>query len=241
MRGWLLVSWLCVSLCARAAEPAAARPRPRVWEVPRALEVIDVPGRTEALGMPVSIHAVRSAESVQVLEAHLRRQFQEAGLFLPPRQHVEPISSEVQLTGLDPDSFIAYTVFLQPNPDGTTTVLLTEAFLEERRRQAPEDSFVPLMPGARGVLHSRTESTAVVQYSVKARQEEARSFHVRTLTDAGYREVEPGVFQRGAEVLRVSVRPLDGDEVVVVVVKLQDVTSVPGVGRSPGAPGARSP
>ena len=241
MRAWMWVAWLCVGLCARAAEPPAARPKPRVWDVPRVLEVVDVPGRTEALGMPVSIHAVRSAESVEVIEAHLRRQFQEAGLFLPPRQHVEPISSEVQVTGLDPDTYIAYTVFLQPNPDGTTTVLLTEAFLEERRREAPGDSFVPLMPGARGVLHSSTESTSVVQYSVKARREDARSFHSRTLTGTGYREVEPGVFQRGAEVLRVSVRPLNEDEVVVVVVKMPDVTSVPGASKSPGVPGARTP
>ena len=219
---------LCVSPGAWADTPTPERPKPRVWDVPRPLEAIDVPGRTEAMGMPVSIHAVRSAESVEALEAHFRRRFQEAGLFLPPRQHVEPISREVQVTGLDPDTFIAYTVFLQKNPDATTTVVLTEAFLGEQRRQAPEDAFVPLMPGARGVFQSRTESTATVQYSVKASREDARSFHSRSLGGAGYRELEPGVFQRGADVLRVSVRPLSEDEVVVVVVKVPDVKGMPG-------------
>lgn len=221
----LLCLCLLVGLRAVAAEPPA-RVVPRVWEVPRSLEVIDVPGRTEALGMPVGIHAVRSAEKVDALERHFRRQFQEAGLFLPPPQHVVPLTREVQVTGLDPDTYIAYTVFLQPNPDGTTTVILTEAFLAERRRMNKEDAFAPVMPGASGVLVSRTESTAVLQYSVKAGPDEARKFHVQTLGKEGYREVEPGVFQRGADVLRVTARPLGDGELAVVVVKMKDVTGL---------------
>jgi hypothetical protein len=241
MRALLLAAGLCLGWTARAADPVPERPRPHVWVVPRPLQALDVPGRTQALGMPVSIHAVRSAESVPVLEAHFRRQFQEAGLFLPPRAHVAPVSSEVQVTGLDPDTFIAYTVFLQPNPDGSTTVLLTEAFLGERRREAPQDAFVPLMPGARDVMQSRTENTSLVQYSVKASREEARGFHTRTLTGAGYREVEPGVFVRGAERLRVSVQTLREGEVGVVVLRMPDVTGAGGLGGGAGAPGPRSP
>jgi hypothetical protein len=238
----LLCLCLLVGLGARAAEPAApptastpaARPVPKVWEVPRALEVIDVPGRTEALGMPVSIHAVRSKEKVDALERHFRRQFQQAGLFLPPPQHLAPISNEVQVTGLDPDTYIAYTVILQPNPDGTTTVLLTEAFLSERRR-TEEPAFAPVMPGARAVLRTNTEGTSILQYSVKASPEEARRFHAQELTKAGYQQVEPGVYQRGDEVLRVGARPLGDGEVAVSVTRMRDVgglSSAPSAGRT---------
>ncbi|HEX8437433.1 MAG TPA: hypothetical protein VF697_20155 [Archangium sp.] len=217
----LLCLCLLVGLGASAAEPSA-RPVPKRWDVPRALEVIEVPGRTEALGMPVSIHAVRSGEKVGTLERHFRRQFQEAGLFLPPPQHVVPVTREVQVTGLDPDTYIAYTVILQPNPDGSTTVLLTEAFLAERRKTA-EAAFAPVMPGARAVLRTNTEGTSIMQYSVKASPEEARRFHVQELTRGGYREVEPGVFQSGVDVLRVTARPLGDGEVAVSVMKLREV------------------
>jgi hypothetical protein len=222
MRALLVSLGLLTALSAAAEEPAG-RVRPRLWEVPRAIQAIDVPGRTEALGMPVSIHAVRSQEKVEALEQHFRRQFQEAGLYLPPPQHLVPITRDVQVTGLDPDTYIAYTVFLQPNPDGTTTVILTEAFLAERRREQGS-GFAPMMPGARSPLRSRTEGTEVLQYAVKASLEEVHQFHARALvTQGGYREVEPGVFQRGADVLRVSTQPLDNGEVSVVLLKRQDV------------------
>ncbi|MFL5352208.1 hypothetical protein [Archangium sp.] len=239
----LLCLCLLVGLRAAAAEPPA-RVVPRVWAVPRVLEAIDVPGRTEALGMPVSMHAVRSGEKVEALELHFRRQFQEAGLFLPPPQDVVPLTREVQVTGLDPDTYIAYTVFLQPNPDGTTTVILTEAFLAERRRMEKEDAFAPVMPGAHGVLQTRTESTAVLQYSVKAGPEEAHRFHVQALAREGYREVEPGVFQHGADVLRVRARPLGDGELALVVVKLRDVTalsSTPPPGNAGASAGRAAP
>ena len=224
MRG-LLALCLLAGVCTAAAEPPA-KPVPHVWDVPKPLQAVDVPGRTEALGIPVSIHAVRSGEKVDALERHFRRQFQEAGLFLPPRHRVVPLSSEVQVTGLDPDTFIAYTVFFQPNPDGTTTVILTEAFLAERSRVQKGDTFTPVMPGAKAVLQTRTEGTAVLQYSVKAGLEEVRQFHAQALAREGYRVVEPGVFQRGEDVLRVTARPFESGEVAVVVVKLPDVNAV---------------
>ncbi|MFL5344457.1 MAG: hypothetical protein ACJ8AT_06675 [Hyalangium sp.] len=217
----LLVLGLFTAIGVAAAEPPA-RPTSRVWAVPKPLEVVDVPGRTEALGLPVSIHAVRSAEKVEALESHFRRQFQEAGLYLPPPGHVVPLTSEAQVTGLDPDTYIAYTVFFQPNPDGTTTVILTEAFLAERNR-GQKDAFAPVMPGARAVLQTHTEGSSVLQYSVKASREAVLKFHAQTLGSAGYREVDPGVFKRGVDVLRVTTQPSEDGEVVVVVVKLQDV------------------
>jgi hypothetical protein len=232
----VLVLCLFAGLGVARADPPA-RPVPRVWAVPKPLEVVEVPGRTEALGLPVSIHAVRSAEKVEALESHFRRQFQEAGLFLPPPGQVVPMSNEAQVTGLDPDTYIAYTVFFQPNPDGTTTVILTEAFLAERNRQ-PKDAFAPVMPGARAVLQTHTEGSSVLQYSVKASREAVLKFHTQALTSAGYREVSPGVFKRGAEVLRVTPQPSEDGEVVVVVVKLQE--TVGPLSSTPPAGGAEA-
>lgn len=205
-----LASPLLFALLAQAPiqPPAGAAPtRVYVWEVPQAIDAVDVPERIEAGGVPVAIHAVRSKERPEALFASLRAQFERKGLFIPPPSHLPLRGSDPQLTGLDPDTLIAYTVFLQVNGDGTTTAVFTETFLTERRTAAMEVDFAPVMPGARGVLQTRTEGFRVLSYRAPATEEEAWDFHRQVLAGASFQETARGLFWRDGEELRISVRP----------------------------------
>lgn len=209
-----------VALCLMVATSALAQqpPKVHVWDVPQALDAVDVPGRVEAGGLPVAIHAVRSKQTVDQLLQHFRTEFTKKGLFLPPPEHLTLRTTLSQVTGLDPDTFIAYTVFLQPNADGTTTALITETFLAERRAPGEVD-FAPVMPGARGVIQSRTEGLRMVSYRAPATVEEAWAFHRAVFAEAAYKETAPGVFEHDGTALRVVIQPLSKQEVAVSVME----------------------
>jgi hypothetical protein len=195
-----------------AGAPAA----PRIWQVPKSLDVVDVPGHVTALGVPIGMHAVRSGESAEYLERWFRAEFIKADLYVPPPWHLEQATAAAQVTGLDPDALIAYTIFLVPNPDRTTTVVVTEAFLSQRR-EAKAVGFAPLMPGAKRQLQTQTEGVDVLYYVATGTAADVQRFHADVLGKAGYKETSPGVFQRRDDVLKVSATPRTGGEVAVQV------------------------
>jgi len=185
--------------------PALAA-EPRVWEVPGALEAIDVPGRTVAGELPVSMHAVRSKHDAAFLQAHFLREFKEAGLWLGPQTQ---LTVHRQVTGLDVDTRIVYSVFLQTNRDKSTTAILTETFAGERAPQA-ELGFAPLMPGAKNVLLSTTEGAELVTFRVRASVKEVRAFYGETLGEACAAALELRARQAG-EWAAVSLKKRGGD------------------------------
>ena len=206
-----------------AAEPDAGHPRVHLWDVPKAVGAMDVPSPVVAHGIPVSIHAVLSRERADVLELHFRREFEKAGLFVPPAHHLTPVTPALQLTGLDPDTFVAYTVYLEPAADGTTTVILTESRLAEARTPAENPSFAPRMPGAHRVLYSQTEGVELMSYAVDATSAQAELFHREALGKAGYQELSPGTFQRGVDLLKVSTRNTEEDGLSIIVLHRRQV------------------
>jgi hypothetical protein len=197
---------------------AAARPTPRVWDVPRPIEAIDVPQRVEAGGMPVTMHAVRSKASAGELHRYFLEQFIAAGLFVSPK--VQQLSAHPQVTGLDPQTRIAYTIFLQENPDRTTTAIFTETYTAEQKRPPTEGRFAPVMPGSTGLVVSRTEGAETLSYRAKATVEQARAFYAEVLGRDGYSQPLPMQFERQIDVLTVHARPV-GDQVSVSVIHTQ--------------------
>lgn len=203
----LLLATALLGCAARGSTPdgGVAPPAPFRWQIPQAIEAVDVPGRTMAMGMPVAIHAVRSKAKPDVLEHELTRQFLAAGLYFTPSRQMLPSSGMDQLTGLDPATYIAYTAFLQPNPDGTTTVLLTETFLAEQQHRAAQAEFAPVMPGASDLMVSRTEGLQTAHYRVQATPAQVDTFYRESLTRSGYRQTGEREFERGSEQLRITV------------------------------------
>jgi hypothetical protein len=205
-------------LAALGAAPDAGSEAHRfVWEVPQMLESVPVSGAVKALGVPMKLHAVKSKLRADALFLHFRREFEAANFYIPPREGQFQVPGSRQLTGLDIRSHVSYTVIFQPNPDGTTTVILGEADLE--RRDPPADASLPVFPQASHVLQTSGEGSLMVMYEAQARPEELSSFYRETLSRAGYREHD-GAFVRSGEQIRVLAQGAqDGGTVYVTVIQ----------------------
>lgn len=200
------------------AGSASAQGRPTfTWDVPRVLEAVDVPGVMRADGIPVKLRSVLSAEKPEVILQHLVDRFEDAGFYLPPDEHRTQWLAEPQLTALDTERLISYTFVLQPNPDGTTTVVLGEANLAQARRE--QSAFAPVYPGGTDVMQSDMEGARTMTYLVSAGPEKVRDFYLKELEAAGFTEASTGEWLRGGEEVRVAVRPVKAGRVSVIVMR----------------------
>lgn len=207
-----------VLVLALAWGSASARGRPGfTWDVPRVLEAVDVPGVMRADGIPVKLRSVLSAEKPEVILQHLVDRFEDAGFYIPPDKHRTQWLAEPQLTALDTERLISYTFVLQPNPDGTTTVVLGEANLSQARRA--QSAFAPVYPGGTDVMQSDMEGARTLTYLVTAAPEKVRDFYLKELTAAGFTEASTGEWLRGGEEVRVGVRPVKAGRVSVILMR----------------------
>lgn len=200
--------------------PAAIEPSkpPFSWSIPRVVEDAPVEGGMQSLGVPVRAHAVRSEERMDVLYEHIVRSFRAAQLYVPPPPYQFHFGDAVSVTAIDDERMISYTAIFQPNPDGTTTLILGEADLAARN-PAPEEGGVPAMPGARGVLRSLTEGAQTLTYSVGATREEVLGYYREVLPSFGFTESEPGAFVRGTARVTVMTTPEGKGRQSVVVLE----------------------
>lgn len=111
------------------AQPASRRPFR--WDVPGLIAWVDSPGVQISDGVPLSLQMARSKLSVETLLQHFADSFQKAGFFIPPGEEQVRAFQEPQLTALDPEKLIAYTVIFQENPDGTVTLILGTSNLSQ--------------------------------------------------------------------------------------------------------------
>ena len=95
-------------------------------------------------------------------------------------------------------------------------MIITEAFLDQRLASKPP-GYAPLMPGARQVLQTHTESTDLLLYVASATPAEVERFYQETLGKAGYREAQKGVFQRKDDELQLSATARENKETAVQV------------------------
>ncbi|HEX8441084.1 hypothetical protein [Archangium sp.] len=210
-RAWVLALALLGAGVASAQRPTFT------WDVPRVVESVDVPDVMRADGIPVKLRSVKSAEKPEVIVQHLVKRFEAAGFFIPPDGHRTQRLAEPQLTALDTDRLISYTFILQPNPDGTTTVVLGEANLGMARKE--QSAFAPVFPGGTDVMQSDMEGARTLTYSVTAEQGKVRDFYLKELRAAGFTETSPGTWHRTGEELRVAIRPGPAGRVVVIILR----------------------
>lgn len=203
---------------------ASAGPPAFTWDVPRVLESVEMPGVMRADGIPVKLRSVKSAEKPQVILQHLVDRFEAAGFYIPPDKHRTQWLAEPQLTALDTERLISYTFALQPNPDGTTTVVLGEANLGMARRERA--AFAPVFPGGTDLMQSEMEGARTMTYLAAAAPEKVRDFYLAELRGAGFTEVSSGTWRRAGEELRVSVRPVKAGRVAVIVLRRTAVEDV---------------
>ncbi len=175
------------------------------WEVPELIASVDSPWVQVSDGVPMKLQAARSRRPVQELLQHFVDEFQEAGLFIPPGHEQIQAFREPQLTALDPDRMVAYTVIFQPNADRTVTLIFGTSDLSgyEPSRAKAALGWAPLPPGAQVMMRTEMEGNHSAVIAVSSSEEEVMTFYREAMKRAGFQEEDPGQFMRGSEMIRV--------------------------------------
>lgn len=178
-----------------------------VWEIPAQLGATDVQAVQVVNGLPVRFSAGVSAQDVPTLLKFYTLAFEKAGLFIPPAEEQVDLGERVfQLTGLDTDSLISYTVVLQPVGEKRTNVIMGQGYLTHwLERKKPTSDIAPLPPGAASLVRTASEGVDLLQFTTTATVAEVKSFYLEVLGKAGYQQTDTFVFARGRESLRVTV------------------------------------
>jgi hypothetical protein len=186
-------------------------------EVPGAFSKTDVPKGLKALGVPVQLSAVLTREKPGALDTHFRRAFERAGLFVPAKGEIDDVGPLQQVTGVDVRSRTSFSVLFQPNPDGTTTVIVGRAALHAAQPQDPP--FAPIFPGGASPLLSDVEAGRTLSYSAPASPDEVLAFYRATLPRSGFKQTAPNAFvdERSGAALQVWATAREGGTAVVVV------------------------
>ncbi len=192
-------------------------PKKFTWDIPQVVEQVEVPGVVEGMGTPVKLHAVRTRMKLLDIMAFMDREFAKARLYVAPRKDLTKLSSDPQLHGFDPYRKIGFSVIYQPNPDGTTTLILGEAHLEESRGLS-NGFALPVHPLAQGTIQSRQEGAVVVAYSVTASEAEVGQFYTDVLGMQGYTPVAKLKFRKDRQQVVVAYQPNQGTGAAGVVV-----------------------
>ncbi len=205
-----------------AAKAPAPSPRPPFrWDVPGLIAWVDSPGVQISDGVPLTLQVARSKLSVEVLLQHFADSFQKAGLFIPPGREQLRAFQEPQLTALDPERLVAYTVIFQANPDDTVTLILGTSDLRHYKPAgAAALGWAPLPPGAEQLMHTQMEGAQSAAFTVSSSKEQVLAFYRDAMKRAGFEEEEPGVFRRGGEVISLYLQLQEGQLAVSITRRL---------------------
>lgn len=212
VRGALLGAVLLLGLNAHAAPPKAKKKTPAPdagvavdagqartefeWSVPDVLEVVPVDGEMESMGIPVRASAVRTKLKGEPLVQHFAKLFRDAGFLTVPPKELIQLRGLPQITGYDPDTRISYTAMFQANPDGTTTVILTEADLAAQKPPSKDES-LPLPEDAKSVVRAKMESSQVLSFQTREKPDALLARFKAWAESAGMAETEPGHYEKG--------------------------------------------
>jgi hypothetical protein len=201
------VTTLLALLLLQGTADAGARPKIIVFDVPHVIEQAAVPERLQAADYPVTVHAVKSTEAPENLVRWFAAEFQKAGLFRMPQDRLPEPMRSTSMTGLDTTTLVSYTIIFQPNPDHTTTAIISETYLAEH---APPKNgtaeIAAVFPGATQVVRSSSEALKTLSYRAAAEPKEVERFYREVLPKGGYQPGEGLSFARPGEQLQVIVR-----------------------------------
>lgn len=190
---------------AKPAEAPAPAPRaPFQWDVPGLIQWVDSAGVQVSDGVPISLQMARSKAPIEVLLQHFANAFQKAGFFIPPDRERTQAFREPQLTALDPEKLVSYTVIFQPNPDNTVTLILGTSDLSHYKPwNNAQLGWAPLPPGAQLVMRTEMEGGQNAVFTAASSQDQVMSFYRGALKEAGFVEDDPGQFRRGLETISI--------------------------------------
>lgn len=190
--------------------PLALSPLPFTWELPpKTMHEAPIDGTTWVRGVPVRMRYLMVNDTPLSIGRHFLDSFKRQGLYIQEGQTVD-----VMLTGVDPRSIITYSVVLQPNSPGHTTVILGEAKPLENKPPAPMG--LPVPPSASGVLPVQFEGYTLLSFKVTAPPAQLEAFYALELSQRGYLPKDHTVWVKPGEQLEVTISS-EGKETKVVL------------------------
>jgi hypothetical protein len=208
-----MLSGLLMLKVVLAAPPAGT---PFEWKVPGQVSVLEVPGGMNVGGIPIRLQVYASKESVDRLLQYFATAFDESGFYIERAQ--KQLAAEPHLTALNTRTLTAYTVILEKEAGGLTTVVLGESKMGDFK-PAPASALLPVYPGAQNVLQSDFEGAKTLAFRVAAKQEQVSAWYRERLVRAGYKEEGPLVFRRQEQEVRMSASAREGALDVVLFLK----------------------
>jgi hypothetical protein len=177
------------------------------WNVPDLQYYVDVPAVQVVNGLPVRFSAAVSKANPDFLVKYYVDEFNKAGLYIPPAdEQLQMAPPAFQLTALDTDNLISYTVILQVIGEKQTNVIMGQGYLESwLRRKPPSADFAPLFPQSENVVRSKGEGIDMLQYTTAAEPPAVYAFYDDVMKKAGYTLAESGVFVKGNERIQLRV------------------------------------
>lgn len=174
--------------------------------VPGAVAPASAPSITELDGVKVKMSTAVSTKSVGDLKAHYRGVFEQMGLYLDDEVNDIALKDTDQITALDTERLISWTVLLKPSKQGAVTVLLTSSELS-RKPGPTAPPFAPLMPNAVDLVQSNLETMDAFTYAVPATPLEIKDFYRAHFKKAGFKEEGDLIFTKGNEQIALTVSP----------------------------------
>ncbi|WNG22331.1 hypothetical protein F0U63_34350 [Cystobacter fuscus] len=178
-------------------------PAPFHWKVPGLVSTLDVPGEMNVGNIPIRLQVYTSREPVESLLQSFANASSAAGLYIP--RTTRRVARQPHLTALDTRTLTAYTLILNPSPEGLTTVVLGEAKMDQKAAPSTP-SLVPTYPGAKHVLQGDFEGARTLSFWAAARTDQVETWYRERLLAAGYKEDAPLVFRRGDQEIHLSLK-----------------------------------
>ncbi|RKG75532.1 hypothetical protein [Corallococcus terminator] len=212
--GLALPAWAKDAGVPEAVPPRFEWPRLQVLEHVEANEIV------EAGGVPVALRAVHVKESARELVQRFADAFRDQGLYVAPgKKQAQLANNAAMLTAFDPLRAITYTVILQPQPDGTTSLYLGEANHALAKKASASGDFAPLPPEARDVLRVNAEGSRTLSFQTALTGAQVQAFYDDALAKAGWKPGdEAGFYTRpGGELRLTHENSKTGQRAVVMV------------------------
>lgn len=174
---------------------------PRTFTLPDVIDVVDIPGEQKALGVPMKLKALRTKLPLADAQAAMLRQFEAAGLYIPPPHHLTQTAKEPVIVALDPATLVAYAVIFQPQKD-VTNVIVGTAFLARREKVGRPD-WGPVYPSVKTITVTDVELLQAASYTVSVDEAEVKRFYEKVMPTGGFKKVSDGVWDKERERIQV--------------------------------------
>jgi hypothetical protein len=142
---------------------------------------------TVVQSVPVVQRTCASAARAEDLKAFFAAEFKKLGLWISPEQEKFKPKIGEQISALDKENLISYTIIMQPSGK-LTTVVIAAANVGKPMVNPTNDAVAPVPPGSHSITSYRMEAVTGMTYQTPGTPAEVKQFYRDTLGKLGFKE-----------------------------------------------------